>query len=409
MQELIAIPRSDGDNNVFRASLILTLLLVLSPGFGFARTWYVLPDSTGDAPTIQAAIDSSGDGDTVLVAAGTYYVNLSILLKDNLSLIGESGREVTFLDARYPPDGLGNRRQVLRILSSDNVLVQGFTIQEGRPEGLWADRGGGFLISGGRCTIRDNIIRDNENVYGAAICFGASTAGTGGTVIENNVFQNNLSDGGCAGFYIYNIEGPIWIRENVFEGNAGKYAGVYSEFTHLYVQSNLFVGNVAEKYCVKNQFGNYLAEGNILYNNNASGIVSQEGTIRRNTCANNSGWGLSVSYGNLYNNISSGNGLDGLGSYNAGNVGCNNSWGNQGLNFIFEGTVGDTTGNISADPLFCAPSANDYSIASESPCAPEHSGGCGLIGALDVGCVFTAVPQGNREETSWGAIKKMFR
>ena len=100
--------------------------------------------------------------------------------------------------------------------------------------------------------------------------------------------------------------------------------------------------------------------------------------------------------------------MDGIWAYDCPDVTCNDSWGNLGSDYYFD-DVGDTTGNISQDPLFCSPDEHDYSIASESPCAPEHSGGCGLIGALDVGCVYTAVPQGSREETTWGAIKKMFR
>ena len=45
-------------------------------------------------------------------------------------------------------------------------------------------------------------------------------------------------------------------------------------------------------------------------------------------------------------------------------------------------------GCFAADPLFCAPLADDFTLAETSPCAPAHSpAGCGLIGALPVGCV----------------------
>lgn len=41
-----------------------------------------------------------------------------------------------------------------------------------------------------------------------------------------------------------------------------------------------------------------------------------------------------------------------------------------------------------ADPLFCSPPAGDFTLAQASPCAPPNSpAGCGLIGALGVGCV----------------------
>jgi hypothetical protein len=38
------------------------------------------------------------------------------------------------------------------------------------------------------------------------------------------------------------------------------------------------------------------------------------------------------------------------------------------------------------DPLFCDSDRGIYSISSASPCSPDSSGGCGLIGALPVGC-----------------------
>jgi len=59
-------------------------------------------------------------------------------------------------------------------------------------------------------------------------------------------------------------------------------------------------------------------------------------------------------------------------------------------------------GNISADPLFCAPEVGDFTLHGDSPCAP--GGECGLIGAWPVGCDPTPTVQ-----TTWGAIKAMHR
>jgi hypothetical protein len=61
-------------------------------------------------------------------------------------------------------------------------------------------------------------------------------------------------------------------------------------------------------------------------------------------------------------------------------------------------------GNISEDPLFCDIAGGDFTIDAASPCAPAHSSGCGLIGALPVGCGTTAV-----ESATWGSIKASFR
>ena len=58
-------------------------------------------------------------------------------------------------------------------------------------------------------------------------------------------------------------------------------------------------------------------------------------------------------------------------------------------------------GNISADPQFC--SSGVYEINEYSPCTAAQSG-CGLIGALGVGCSFSTVG-----EMSWGSLKAMFR
>jgi hypothetical protein len=44
-------------------------------------------------------------------------------------------------------------------------------------------------------------------------------------------------------------------------------------------------------------------------------------------------------------------------------------------------------GNFSANPLFCDATNRDFTIRAASPCAPANSPpGCGLIGALPVGC-----------------------
>ena len=52
-------------------------------------------------------------------------------------------------------------------------------------------------------------------------------------------------------------------------------------------------------------------------------------------------------------------------------------------------------GNIAADPLFCAPAIGNYALDAASPCAPEQApAGCGLIGAIGVGCGATGMPAG---------------
>jgi hypothetical protein len=86
-------------------------------------------------------------------------------------------------------------------------------------------------------------------------------------------------------------------------------------------------------------------------------------------------------------------------------VSCTDIFGNTGGDWVgcIAGQHG-VDGNISEDPLFCNMPGGDYTIDVDSPCAPAGSGGCGLIGALPVGCGTTAT-----QSATWGAVKKSFR
>jgi len=89
-----------------------------------------------------------------------------------------------------------------------------------------------------------------------------------------------------------------------------------------------------------------------------------------------------------------------------------NVYGNGGGDWVDciagQGTV---NGNFSADPLFCCAELGDLTLYADSPCAPGNhpdGGDWGLIGAWGVGCSATGVAE-SAQETSWGAIKAMFR
>jgi hypothetical protein len=87
-------------------------------------------------------------------------------------------------------------------------------------------------------------------------------------------------------------------------------------------------------------------------------------------------------------------------------VTCSDLFGNKAGDWVDCVTgQGDVNGNQSADPLYCAPENGDFRIGSGSPCAPKHSpGGCGLVGAFDVGCGATAV-----KPATWGQVKAHYR
>jgi predicted outer membrane repeat protein len=72
---------------------------------------------------------------------------------------------------------------------------------------------------------------------------------------------------------------------------------------------------------------------------------------------------------------------------------------------------GSSSGNFSADPLFCGAELGDLTLHEDSPCLPGNhpqGGDWGLIGAWDLGCNATGIAE-TVEETSWGAIKAIYR
>ena len=156
-------------NSLLLLFYVLTSILLLS-AFGYTRTWYVKPDQTGDAPTIEAAIDSAYTGDTILVAPGYYIENTLYIYKD-LHLISESGAQVTVIKMLWFFD-FNLNVMILEGLSSNSSVV-GFKLTGGRGSPLNA--GAGIDLRYSSSFISENIIYDNETQIGGGIyCIGGS-------------------------------------------------------------------------------------------------------------------------------------------------------------------------------------------------------------------------------------------
>jgi hypothetical protein len=84
---------------------------------------------------------------------------------------------------------------------------------------------------------------------------------------------------------------------------------------------------------------------------------------------------------------------------------CSDAYGNEMGDWVgcLE-TAAGVDGNFSGDPRFCDPVGGDFHLMTGSPCLPENSGACGLIGAFGQGCGVVSV-----EARSWGEIKAAYR
>lgn len=70
--------------------LLIVMVVIAATGLQ-AKIWYVFPDGSGDAPTIQAAVDSSATGDQILIEGGQYYEENIVIDGKDVLLDASSG------------------------------------------------------------------------------------------------------------------------------------------------------------------------------------------------------------------------------------------------------------------------------------------------------------------------------
>jgi len=404
--------------------LLVACLFFLVGSEASARTWYIKPDGTGDAPTIQAGIDSRMSGDTVLVAAGQYAENLLINATHNgVFVVSECGPEQTVITAAAPgtvADFVGVGRA---------TVLEGFTLTGGtgapNPEDPGSFHGGGIRAHYCSPSIIRNIITNNrvEPGRGGGIqCFGSSA------LVEGNIISDNFASYRGGGIDVEH--GSPDIVGNILTGNSTSGGGtITAYYATISIVSNTIAGNEA---CI-NGGGivvdncDVVVENNIITGNHGHSIgggaflFACTGRLTGNTVVGNragSSAGLAFWGGCApvaCNNVVVGNTASGLGGIGCDEttgptLRCNDVWGNIPTNY--GGGCSDQTGingNLSACPSFCNADMGDFHLCDGSPCASgNHPDGydCGLIGALDVGC---SCGPTSAKPTTWGAIKSMYR
>ena len=320
-----------------------------------------------DQPTIQAGVNAATVGDTVLVGPGTYLEN--VIVDRRVALLSEAGAEVTTID------GQGIAPTVLVEYDVDHASIEGFRVTGGFDQGWYNAAGIDVELQttqGGHATIRRNIVEHNLALYGAGGIFAVNEA-----IVEENVIQYN-NEAPTNSISAMNVSGVV-------ERNTIRYNGrndlriVWLNGTSTFAW-NAIVDNAATNNTV---------------------VIQNGGSIHHNTIARNGQaiFGTVLLGGDdpieFRNNLIVHGNWDGLRcvDFGASSVECNDVWGvGSSYNGECAGMLG-SEGNFSEDPLFCEAAGGDYRLKAESPCAPANSPpGCGLIGALPVGCGVAGVP-----------------
>ncbi|MCF7794460.1 MAG: right-handed parallel beta-helix repeat-containing protein, partial [Candidatus Cloacimonetes bacterium] len=128
-----------------------------------------------DQPTIQAGIDVAVEGDTVLVAPGTYYENISITQKDDIHIVG-SGADVTTIDG-------GENGHVVWFDHSSGSIYNFTVTNSGDNPGYSA----GIFTSHSSVIVISNIIYNN--CYGLAISSSSEAQIHENRIIDNTGFR----------------------------------------------------------------------------------------------------------------------------------------------------------------------------------------------------------------------------
>ncbi|MEE9269069.1 MAG: right-handed parallel beta-helix repeat-containing protein [Candidatus Krumholzibacteria bacterium] len=403
------------------SSFALIVLLTFASHHASAATWYVEPDGSGDAATIQAGIDAASPGDTVLLATGVFKgpgnTNVDFLGK-GVTVTSASGPEFTIVDCDSAARGFlfQSGEDATSVLSRITIL-----------NGVHNFFGGAIFCRNASPTITGNILIENRSAIfqGGAIYCDSSSA-----IIHNNAFEGNFaaSAGGgvwCSGNSTVTIEGNTFtgntstsgggigvddsapvIRGNRFVGNGATFGAAIhlSTGSTAVIDSNAFESNSSGSHggAIRCQNSSPIIKRNTFTGNVAAvdgGAISCEDNslpmIRNNTFdANNvAGAGAAIycadfSDAKIWNNIIVNSSGVPVASANSSfpEIACCDFFGNSGGdNLPFDSRDGG--GNFKADPMFCVPP--DSGLLSISPCAPgNHPDGldCGRIGAEGVGC-----------------------
>lgn len=378
-------------------------------------------------------------GDTLTFAPGIYDTTLVIPSEwRNVYIRGTSAAEVVLRAGQK--QSTSNGIVIDKVGAIDTFVVEDLTIMNGGVSTECIESqlcgGAGLRIAGKpyggdvvvrRCVFDGNVVGDEAAGYGGAVRCSERDR----VVIEDCEFRNNYGiwggaigvDAPIASIRRCRIEVPAYADGvsaiqadvgylciescDITDGGLSRGFGIVANGLAVQVLGNSCIGcGGAAEWRVKGRSPNLAS---IVMRDNVciaaqSGRGSEIGFVDELTVENNTWVNQRVeivqgapSTSFIRRNVVM-DGMLTLSCPGLTNISCNVTW---PMKMSASCAIG--ADNVVADPLFCAPSSGDFHVDGRSPCAPENSLGCGVIGALPVGCANPAV-----DRVTWGRVKSMF-
>ena len=220
--------------------LTIFLMLLPSQAVQAAGLVYYVDDDNCPGPgtgtqvdpfcSIQSGIDAASSGDTVQVAAGTYYENIT--MKSGVVIQG-AGQGVSIID------GGGSGTVVTAISVDSAATLDGFTITNGL-----GDFGGGMYNNNASPTVTNCTFAENWSNYDG----GGMQNGSSSPIVTNCTFAGNTANYHGGGMYNFDNSSPT-VTNCTFSGNisSDNGGGMYNQYSSSPTVTNCtFSANTAD-------------------------------------------------------------------------------------------------------------------------------------------------------------------